>query len=110
MNVKTKFGEFKIIKDYKNAWDITLFEEKYVDVAFDRYNYLVGDLIVDDTQGSRLRMKGFSKNLSSSFSFKTIPDYLTEFCNFDVPFFIIKRLSNKENVHQNPAEEVEVHE
>lgn len=85
--VETKFGKFEILKNYKEGWDQLKFEERYVDVAFDRYTYLVGDV-----SSEVLRIKGFSSDPKSPNSYKLIPDYLTESCNTNCAYFILKRI------------------
>jgi len=97
MIINTNVGTFELIKNYRDAFDKTLFEAKYVDVAFDRYQYIVGDVIKDDKEGDRLRLKGFSKNLQAIFSFKKIPDYIAEYCNANVPYYILKRINSKKD-------------
>ncbi len=85
--VETKFGNFEILKDYKEAFNKEQFEEKYVDVAFDRYIYLVGDIA-----SGLLRIKGFSQDPKSVNGYKKIPDYLNESCNRNCPYFVLKRI------------------
>ena len=87
MIIETNIGKFELIKNHKEAFDQTKFEEKYVDVAFDRYTYLVGDISADI-----LRIKGFASDPKSVNSFKKIPDYLTESCNMNCAYFILKRV------------------
>ncbi|MCK9235682.1 MAG: YutD-like domain-containing protein [Acholeplasmataceae bacterium] len=88
MIIETPHGTFEIIKDYREAFSLELFNEKYVDVAFDRYVYLVGDV-----SSEKLRIRGFSTDPKSPNSYKKIPDYLNESCNFNCPYFILKRVN-----------------
>ncbi len=44
MIIDTPFGQFELVKNYREAFDLLAFQERYVDVAFDRYTYLVGDM------------------------------------------------------------------
>ncbi|CCV63686.1 conserved hypothetical protein (DUF1027) [Alteracholeplasma palmae J233] len=94
MIVETKVGNFELIKDHKEAFNLEQFEEKYVDVAFDRYVYLVGDVAA-----GILRIKGFSQDPKGTNGYKKIPDYLNESCNRNCAYFILKR--TKENLKQN---------
>ncbi len=89
MIIETDFGNFEIIKDYKEAFDLQAFLDRYVDVAFDRYTYLVGDM-----SSEKLRIKGFNSDSKSPNGFKRIPDYLSESCNFNCGYYILKRLKN----------------
>lgn len=91
MIVETMHGNFKILKDYRDAFDLLTFNEKYVDVAFDRYKYLVGDI-----SAGILRIKGFNSDPKSPRGFKAIPDYLNESCNVNTAYFILKRINKKE--------------
>lgn len=86
MIVETEHGEYTLIKNYKDAFDIVKFNEKYIDDLFDKYQYIVGDI-----SASILRLRGFSEDESSPQSFKKIPDYLNESCNMNTAYFILKR-------------------
>lgn len=90
MIIKTEHGEFELIKNYRDGFDLTMFNEKYVDVAFDRYIYLVGDM-----SGGILRIKGFNSDPKSPRGYKAIPDYLTESCNYNTAHYILKRINQK---------------
>lgn len=92
MTIETLHGEFELLKDYRKAFDLTEFNDKYIDVAFDRYIYLVGD-----KSGDILRIKGFNSDPKSPRGFKAIPDYLTESCNYNAAHFILKRINDKKN-------------
>ena len=87
MIVETSVGKFELLKNHKDAFNQVVFEAKYVDVAYDRYTYLVGDISSDI-----LRIKGFASDAKSVNSFKKIPDYLTESCNVNCAYFILKRI------------------
>ena len=89
MIIETNVGTFELIKNYKDAFVLQTFLEKYVDVAFNRYTYLVGDL-----SSTLLRIKGFSQDPKSPNGYKKIPDYLNESCNPNCPHFILKRIRN----------------
>jgi uncharacterized protein YutD len=93
MIIDTELGSFELIKNYRDAFDIVKFTEKYVDVAFDRYTYIVGDMA-----SGILRLKGFNQDPKSPNGFKRIPDYLNESCNFNSPHFILKRIKNNNQI------------
>jgi len=82
--IETEFGNFDVIKDYKEALEVKVFNEKYVNYL-DKYMYIVGDYSAD-----MLRFKGFNEE-----NYKTIPDYLIESCTPNAPYFVLKRI-NKE--------------
>jgi uncharacterized protein YutD len=90
MIIETEFGNFELLKDYRETFDLLTFQERYVDVAFDRYTYLVGDM-----SSEKLRIKGFNSDPKSSNGFKRIPDYLNESCNFNCGYYILKRLKKE---------------
>jgi len=87
MIVDTDFGQFELIKNYREAFDLVKFHERYVDVAFDRYTYLVGDM-----SSGLLRIKGFNSDAKSPNGYKRIPDYLNESCNVNGPHYVLKRM------------------
>lgn len=82
--IETEHGNFEIIKDYKEALEIKVFNERYVEYL-DKYTYIVGDYSAD-----MLRFKGFTEE-----SKQTIPDYLMESATPNAPYFVLKRI-NKE--------------
>lgn len=91
MIVETEHGTYELIKNYKEGFDLLAFNERYVDVAFDRYQYLVGDV-----SAGILRIKGFNSDPKSPRGFKAIPDYLNESCNLNTAYYILKRIKVKE--------------
>jgi len=93
MIIDTEFGKFEIIKDYREAFDLTAFQERYVDVAFDRYTYLVGDM-----SSGKLRIKGFNSDAKSIRGYRRIPDYLNESCQVNCAHYILKRIKEKKEV------------
>ncbi len=82
--VETEHGKFEIVKDYKDAFDVTSFNEKYVS-HFDQYIFIVGDISAD-----MLRLKGFSKKDKDR-----IFDYLMESATPNAPYFILRRLDEQ---------------
>lgn len=89
MIIETKKGSFELIKNVRDAFDIVKFEERYIEECFDKYEYLVGDV-----SSGVLRIKGFYAQAKKD-SIKNIPDYLSESCAFNCPFYILKRESKK---------------
>lgn|SRR5690554_1746605 len=96
MIIETEHGIFELVKNHREAFDLLKFNEKYVDVAFDRYPFLVGDISADI-----LRIKGFNSDPKSPRGFNAIPDYLNESCNINAAFFILKRVKEKKNNGRN---------
>lgn len=89
MIIDTEFGQFELLKNYREAFDLTKFQERYVDVAFDKYMYIVGDMSSDI-----LRLKGFNSDAQSKNGFKHIPDYLNESCSFNCAYYVLKRVNS----------------
>lgn len=100
MVVETNHGTFEILKDYREAFDLEMFNEKYVDVAFDRYHYLVGDMA-----SGILRIKGFNSDAKSPRGFKAIPDYINESCNFNTAYFILRKFKEKKGSGKDGRDE-----
>ena len=68
--IETTVGNFELISQTKDAFDIVKFQERYVD-TFDRFDYIVGDIASD-----LLRLKGFTSDLKDKHNYKTIPRLL----------------------------------
>ncbi len=80
---------FELVKEHRDAFNETIFKDRYTD-ALDKYDVIVGDM-----SSNILRLKGFTtKNPESPAYVKTIPDYLNESCNYNCPYFILKRVKN----------------
>lgn len=80
MIVETDHGVFELIKDYKEALEVKVFNDRYV-TYLDKYMYIVGDYSAD-----MLRLKGFTKS-----NYETIADYLMESCTPNAPYFVLRR-------------------
>lgn len=80
----TKAGKFELIKDYRDGFDLELFDAKYVEYL-DKYVYIVGDYA-----SGLLRLKGFSEDDNYS-NHKYIPDYILESCTPNCMYYILKR-------------------
>lgn len=92
MIIETKFGNFELLKNERDAFDIAVFEKKYLPEYFDKYVYLVGD-IADDI----LRLKGFSLDSKSKNYFHYIPEYIVESCAYNCKYYILKRIKQPKN-------------
>jgi uncharacterized protein YutD len=79
--------EYELIKDYRDAYNLEQFKKRYSEML-DKYDVIVGDIASD-----MLRLKGFSLKEQNNLSHvSTIPDYLNESCNYNTPYFILKRV------------------
>lgn len=90
MIVETEHGKFDLIKNYREAFDVVNFNARYVDVTFKQYDYIVGDV-----SSGILRLKGFRDNEKGKTSYRLIPDYLNDSCNYNVPYYILKRIKEE---------------
>lgn len=93
MLIETEMGDFELIQNYKEAFNLKQFIDLYTNEVFDKYSYIVGDV-----SANILRIKGFSLNHKSANSYKKIPDYINESCNHNCAFFILKRVKKKEEI------------
>ena len=104
MVVKTKKGYFQVLKNVKDAFNLEIFEECYIEEWYDQFIYIVGDI-----SDSKLRLKGFSANPAAKEYFEYIPDYLIEACNYKPAYFILKKTTEEYyNEHKDEKETEEV--
>lgn len=82
--IETEHGKFEIVKDYKEALELLVFNERYVPFL-NKYMYIVGDYSAD-----MLRLKGFTES-----NYETIPDYLIESATPNAPYFVLKRIKKE---------------
>ena len=90
MNIEVNNNKYKLIKDYKMAFDIDEFISKCTDY-FDDYDYVVGDIAY-----GKLRLKGFydenNKKVKKINNFKYVDEYLKIYCANDCKYYILKKL------------------
>lgn len=91
--IETKFGKYELVQNNKEAFDLEMFDNKYITEVYDKYTYLLGDM-----SGGILRLKGFSSDNKSKNSYLTIPDYIIESCAFGCGYYILKRIREKKEV------------
>lgn len=81
---------YRVLIDYKNAFDIDKLADRYSTIL-SKYDYIVGDWGFD-----QLRLKGFYSEGNHQTqilqSEDDIQDYLYEYCNFGCAYFIIQNL------------------
>lgn len=96
MIIDSKKGQYKLESNYRNAFRLDAFEEKYIEECFDKYLYIVGDV-----SSGILRLKGFDTNPKSKSYFGFIEDYLELSCAMGCPYYVLKRIqSDKEYQHE----------
>ncbi len=86
--IESTVGMYELVDNFKDAFDIAVFQERYLDEIYDKYDYIVGDV-----SSNVLRLKGFYADLSKQQNVKEIPIHLNESCNYHSGYYILKRLS-----------------
>ncbi len=98
MLIDSKKGKFKVESNFRDAFRLEVFEEKYIEECFDKYLYIVGDI-----SSGILRLKGFDGNPKSKNYYGFIEDYLELSCAMGCPYFVLKRIQS-EKEYQNELE------
>ena len=91
MIIEVENVKYKVIKDYRDAFDKDMFLSKYTSF-FEPYDYLVGDIAY-----SKLRLKGFAlegnKVLNKINNYKNVDKYIKENCAYDCRYFILEKIN-----------------
>ncbi len=90
MNKVINEMNFKIIKDYREGFDLEEIEKKLTDY-FESYDYIVGDWSY-----GKLRLKGFCKKDNKYFNkindYDNLENYLNKDCAYNCKYFILERI------------------
>ncbi|MBB6450210.1 uncharacterized protein YutD [Geomicrobium halophilum] len=82
--------QFELVEESKSGWDEEAFIARYSEIL-NKYDYIVGDW-----GHEQLRLRGFyhdgHKKAAIDSKVSTIYDYLYEYCNFECPYFILKKV------------------
>lgn len=89
MLLDCKKGRYIVDTNFRDAFRLDVFEEKYIEECFDKYIYIVGDI-----SAGILRLKGFDTNPKSKNYFGLINDYLETACAIGCPYYILKRIQS----------------
>ncbi len=89
MLIEGRKGRYILTKNYRDAFKLEAFEEKYIEECFDKYDYIVGDI-----SSGILRLKGFDTNPKSKNYYGFIEDYLDLSCAMGCPHFVLKRIKS----------------
>ena len=89
MIIDCKKGKYIVDTNFRDAFRLDVFEEKYIEECFDKYIYVVGDI-----SSGILRLKGFDTNPKSKNYFGLINDYLESSCAIGCPYYILKRIQS----------------
>lgn len=85
--VKSDDIEFLILENKKDAFDATVFSQRFSDILL-KYDYIVGDW-----GNEQLRLKGFYKDdrdVKKANRISRLDDYLKEYCNFGCAYFVLE--------------------
>lgn len=83
-------NRYKLIEEYKNAFDEAVVKEKMTDY-FDDFDYIIGDWAY-----GKLRLKGFCNKDNNRY--RPINDYLwkdsylKDYCAPEAPYFILQKM------------------
>lgn len=81
--------KYKLIKEYKNGFDLELLLAKWTDY-FDDYDYILGDFAYD-----KLRLKGFCNKENPKFNSindkDKIEEYIKENCAYECRYFVLEK-------------------
>lgn len=96
--------KYRINKDYRDALDLELLEERYSDLL-EKYDFIVGDMSY-----GKLRLRGFyhDSNTKAPIDMKIahLEDYLTEYCSFGCAYFVLESLETKNKNRTYPDSDV----
>ena len=85
-------NEYKIIRNDEDCFDKDLIQERIAETDyFDNYDYIMGDFAYD-----KVRLKGYynsnNKNVNNINDYKTIDDYIENYCQKGSRIFILEKL------------------
>ena len=88
--IEVETNKYKLIKNYKEAFNLEEFTQRYTDY-FKDYDYIVGDIAY-----SKLRLKGFynkdNKKVNKINNYQNVDKYLIENCANDCKYFILEKV------------------
>ena len=89
--VEVNGNKYKIIKDYRDAFEEESFKEKCTSY-FEEYDYIVGDIAY-----SKLRLKGFNKKENKNYNkindYSNVEKYIKENCAYGCRYFILEKIT-----------------
>ena len=94
MIVKIDNKEYEVVKNYKDALDITDLEGKITEY-YDHFDYILGDYAY-----GKVRLKGFNDKSNKEFKeindYSKIDEYIEKYCAFGCKYFILKKVKGIE--------------
>lgn len=100
MLIRCSKGMYRLLNNYRDAFKLEEFQEKYLEECFDKYEYIVGDI-----SSNILRIKGFDENPKSQSFYKNIDNYIEDSCAFGCPYYILKRIHTEEEYKKLEAKD-----
>jgi len=89
MKIILNNNEYKLIKDYKEGFNLEEITTLFTDY-FDDYDYVLGDYAYN-----KLRLKGFyddnNKKAKDINKFSYIDEYVSKNCAYECRYFILKK-------------------
>ncbi|SFC21557.1 Uncharacterized protein YutD [Alkalibacterium subtropicum] len=98
-HITIKGDKYRIEKNYREALDLELLEERYSDFL-EKYDYIVGDMSY-----GKLRLRGFYKDdvkkIPIDMRISYLEDYLLEYCSFGCAYFVLENMEpNKKHTNR----------
>lgn len=90
MVFKCEKGMYHLQSNYRDAFNLEKFIDKYIEECFDKYTYIVGDVSSDI-----LRLKGFDTDPKSKNFYGNINDYLEKSCSLGCAYYVLKRIKSE---------------
>ena len=94
MILNTTKGIYKLEINYRDAFNLEAFQEKYLEECYDKYQYIVGDI-----SSNILRLKGFDDTKEPNGRFKLIDKYIEDSCAFGCPYFVLSRIHSEKEMN-----------
>jgi uncharacterized protein YutD len=101
--IKIDKAIFQLKKNYRDAFILDAFKDKYIEECMDKYPYIVGDI-----SSNILRLKGFDNDPNSKNYYKNIDEYLTSSCALGCPYYVLYRLKSEEQYQKLSPEKKKV--
>ena len=90
MIIEVGKNKYKLITNYRDAFEKDVFLEKYTSY-FENYDYIVGDIAY-----SKLRLKGFNDKNNKFFNkindYRNLNKYIEKNCAYDCKYFVLKKI------------------
>ena len=101
--IKCQKGQYILIRNYRDAFNLDNFMDKYLEEYYNKYPYIVGDI-----SSSILRLKGFDDKPGSPNNYERIDEYLDTSCAFGCPFYVLKRIGSFDDFSKYKASHKEI--